>query len=155
MYVCLLFGTTTVAMSIGENAQGAIPIRPYFLSVGLRLSDPITNLTQRADLTQRRRDSQRAAERSFSLRFSAFFASLRQVWFGIRCGSARRRRRFNAEARRLAESRREFFFSAFLRVPLRLCVKTCLALVRRHGIGHTGVGEDEAQGQREGANVER
>src|ERR1039458_6278630 len=65
MYVCLLFGTTTVAMSIGENAQGAIPIRPYFLSVGLRLSDPITNLTQRADLTQRRRDSQRAAESSF------------------------------------------------------------------------------------------
>src|ERR1017187_9741650 len=40
-----------------------------------------------------------------------------------------RRRGFNADAQRLAERRREFFFSAFLRVPLRLCVKTGLALV--------------------------
>ena len=31
----------------------------------------------------------------------------------------RRLRRFNAEAQRFAEIRREFFFSAFLRVPLR------------------------------------
>jgi len=37
----------------------------------------------------------------------------------------RRLRRFNAEAQRFAEIRREFFFSAFLRVPLRLCVKSC------------------------------
>src|ERR1017187_9554491 len=34
---------------------------------------------------------------------------------------------FNAETQRFAESRREVFFSAFLRVPLRLCVKTGLA----------------------------
>jgi hypothetical protein len=40
-----------------------------------------------------------------------------------------RLRRFNAKAQRFAEIRREFFFSAFLRVPLRLCVKTGLALV--------------------------
>ena len=37
-----------------------------------------------------------------------------------------RLRRFNAEAQRFAEVRRGFYFSAFLRVPLRLCVKTCL-----------------------------
>src|ERR1035441_3793171 len=37
-----------------------------------------------------------------------------------------RRRGLNADAQRLAERRREFFFSAFLRVPLRLCVKTGL-----------------------------
>ena len=42
---------------------------------------------------------------------------------------ARSLRGFNAEAQRLAEVRREFFFSAFLRGPLRLCVKTGLALV--------------------------
>src|ERR1017187_2416928 len=40
-----------------------------------------------------------------------------------------KRRGFNADAQRLAERRREFLFSAFLRVPLRLCVKTGLALV--------------------------
>ena len=38
---------------------------------------------------------------------------------------ARSLRKFNAEAQRFAEIRREFFFSAFLRVPLRLCVKSC------------------------------
>src|ERR1035441_3247077 len=37
-----------------------------------------------------------------------------------------RRRGLNADAQRLAERRRVFFFSAFLRVPLRLCVKTGL-----------------------------
>ena len=36
---------------------------------------------------------------------------------------ARGRRRFNAEAQRNAETRRELLFSAFLCVPLRLCVK--------------------------------
>jgi len=40
-----------------------------------------------------------------------------------------RLRRFNAEAQRFAESRRDFCLSAFLRVPLRLCVDTSLALV--------------------------
>src|ERR1017187_4791500 len=40
---------------------------------------------------------------------------------------------FNAEAQRFAESRREVFFSAFLRVPLRLCVKTGLASRLRLG----------------------
>src|ERR1035441_10588861 len=40
-----------------------------------------------------------------------------------------RRRGLNADAQRLAERHREFLFSAFLRVPLRLCVKTGLALV--------------------------
>jgi outer membrane protein TolC len=35
---------------------------------------------------------------------------------------ARRLRRFSAEAQRFAEIRREFFFSAFLRAALRLCV---------------------------------
>ena len=35
----------------------------------------------------------------------------------------------NAKAQRGAERRKEFFFFAFLRVPLRLCVKTGLALV--------------------------
>jgi hypothetical protein len=34
---------------------------------------------------------------------------------------------FNAEAQGFAESRREVLFSAFLRVSLRLCVKTGLA----------------------------
>ena len=36
---------------------------------------------------------------------------------------------FNAEAQRLAEVRRELFFFAFLRGPLRLCVQIRLALV--------------------------
>src|ERR1039458_8813301 len=40
-----------------------------------------------------------------------------------------RRRRLDADAQRFAERRREFLFSAFLRVPLRLCVKTGLASV--------------------------
>ena len=42
---------------------------------------------------------------------------------------ARSLRGFNGEAQRLAEVRREFFFSAFLCGPLRLCVKIGLALV--------------------------
>jgi len=37
--------------------------------------------------------------------------------------------KLNAKAQRVAESRREFFFSALLRVPLRLCVKAGLASV--------------------------
>src|ERR1035441_4643006 len=37
-----------------------------------------------------------------------------------------RRRGLNADAQRLAERHKEFSFSAFLRVPLRLCVKTGL-----------------------------
>ena len=36
---------------------------------------------------------------------------------------------FHAESQRFTEIRREFFFSAFLRVPLRLCVKTGLASI--------------------------
>jgi len=40
---------------------------------------------------------------------------------------ARSRRGFNTEAQKLAEVRREAFFSAFLRVPLRLCVQIGLA----------------------------
>jgi hypothetical protein len=39
---------------------------------------------------------------------------------------ARKLRRFNAESQRPAETRRDFIFSAFLRVPLRLCVKPSL-----------------------------
>ena len=41
----------------------------------------------------------------------------------------RKLRRFNAEAQRFAEVRRELFFSAFLRGPLRRCVQIRLALV--------------------------
>jgi len=46
------------------------------------------------------------------------------AWIAI-AEVVRKLRRFNAEAQRFAEIRREFFFSAFLRVPLRLCVKSC------------------------------
>ena len=70
-----------------------------------------------------------------------------------------RRRRFNAEAQRFAEIRREFFFSAFLRVPLHLGT---FALVQirisgshaRHGIARNPAGgpgglEVEAAGEAE------
>ena len=77
------------------------------------------------------------AEERLRLEISAAIASLRYFWPWVlvaalpRCSAivevVRKLRRFNAEAQRFAEIRREFFFSALLRVALRLCVKAGLA----------------------------
>ena len=66
---------------------------------------------------------------------------------------ARRLRRFNAEAQRFAEGRREFFFSAFLRVPLRLCVKTVLALVAALQRDELATSPDLAENLRNGSVI--
>ena len=77
------------------------------------------------DLTQRRRESQRIAESSASLRFSAFLCTI--------CEDLRSPRKFSWPHVTFATHLTHLTLgsSAFLRVPLRLCVKDNLP----HGCG--------------------
>ena len=75
------------------------------------------------------------------------------LWFGI---ITRRLRRFNAEAQRVAESRRGFISSAFLRVPRRLCVESLFPMIlsRHDSVGLLLNGERQNHGRTESCLAE-